>query len=127
MIKSALFTSAALAVSILAAPAVTLAASVDGTSSNETSTTTASESSNSGSFGTGTDKAGATVTATNMAFDHSLANIVGAKDTTDTQGGDQGSITGSSFSMGTGFNFGSSKQTGTSTGSDSGHAFTFHK
>jgi hypothetical protein len=125
--KSALFTSAALAVSILAAPAVTLAASVDGTTSNETSTTSATESSNSGSFGFGSNQAGANVTATNLAFDHSLANIVGAKDTTNTSGGDQGSITGSSFSNGTGFDFGNSKQTGTSVGTDHGTAFTFHK
>ncbi len=125
--KYAMLSSAALAVSILAAPAITLAASVDGTSSSETSTTTATESSNSNSLGFGSNQAGANVTDINQAFDHSLANIVGAKDTTNTTGGDEGQITGSSFSNGSGFNFGSSKQTGTSTGTDHGTAFTFHK
>jgi len=126
--KSALLSSAVLAVSILAAPAVTWAATVntDSASSGETSTTTAAESSKSGNFGTGTDMAGANVTATNMAFDNSFAKIAGATLTTNTNGGDQGSIVGTSFSKGSGFDFGFASQTGTSTGSDTGKAAASH-
>ena len=119
-------TTAALAVSILTAPAFALTINSDNASSGETSTTTASESSNSGSFGTGTNMSGAQVQDTNMAFDHSLANIVNGKDTTNTSGGDQGQIVGTSFSKGSGFDFGTATQTGTSTGSDTGHAFASH-
>jgi len=123
-----LLSSAALAVSILAGPAVTWAATVntDSASSGETSTTTAAENSASGNIGFGNDMAGAAVTSTNQAFDNSFASIAGATLKTNTQGGDQGSIVGTSFSKGTGFDFGIASQTGTSTGSDTGKAAASH-
>jgi len=126
MNKCSLLTSAALAVSILAAPAFALTVNSDGSTSNETSATTASESSNSGNLGTGSNMAGASVTSTNMAFDNSFASIVGATDKTNTNGGDQGQVVGTSFSKGSGFDFGLATQTGTSTGTDSGTATAHH-